>query len=175
MKHIKPFEEFMNEALSYDKFMGSKLKVGKKALKSIADKYTKEAQSFIKDMIDELEEDELEEFINDPASYQEGGPPEWRDTLSLIFLKDALNGATPDSLSKIKVKPNTKTLKELQGLLDDELLNVQRYWKGDTEEFAEYTKDGNLYDFLANAFMDGQYGMSEELIEDIEEVINELF
>ena len=175
MKRIKLFEEFTNEALSYDKFMGSKLKVGKKALKSIADKYAKEAQSFIKDMNSDLEEDELEEFIEDPASFMESMGPDWRDTITLVFLEDALKGATTDSLSKIKVKPNSKTLKDLQGLLQDELENVQRHWKGDEEEFAEYTEGGDLYDFLSNAFMDGQYGANEDLIEDIKEVINELF
>lgn len=177
MKHIKPFERFMNEALSYDKFVGSKLKVGKKALKSIADKYAKEAQSFIKDLTSDLDEDELEEFIEDPASFQEsaGGPPEWIDTITLLFLEDALRGATPDSLSKVKVKANSKILKEIQGLLQYELENVQRYWDGDEEEFNEYTEGGDLYDFLANAFADGQYGMSEDLIKDMEEVIRELF
>jgi len=177
MKHVKTFGEFITESLSYDKFVGSKLKVGEKALKSIVNKYAQEAQRFIKELASELEEDELEEFIKDPSSFQESagmGSPDWKDTLTLVFLKDALKGANPDTLSKVKVKPNPKILKEIQNLLQGELENVQRYWIGDEKEFKEYTEDGDLYDFLANAFYDGQYGESEDLIEDMKVVINEL-
>jgi len=152
-KHIKLFEQFVSEAVTFDKFVDIEsilggnngyLKINLEKTFTVKDK---SGESVISEEGIFIEEDGMKIMMSDEGSYGSG------ETLSASFNLASLKGLSLD-LAKTKMGPDFKNLKVDGGILTFEYIipadfdaKNKKYWGGGKEttgmdKFKEVLKGG---------------------------------
>jgi len=152
-KHIKLFEQFVSEAVTFDKFVDIEsilggnngyLKINLEKTFTVKDK---SGESVISEEGIFIEEDGMKIMMSDEGSYEAG------ETLSASLNLTPLKGLSLD-LAKAKMGPDFKNLKVEGGILTFEYIiptdfdaKNKKYWGGGTkatgmDKFKEVLKGG---------------------------------
>ena len=152
-KHVKLFEQFVREAVTFDKFVDFESILGgengylKMNLKKSFTVKDKSGKSVISEEGIFIEEDGMKIMMSDEGSYEAG------ETLSASLNLAPLKGLSLD-LAKAKMGPDFKNLKVEGGILTFEYIipadfdaKNKKYWGGGTkttgmDKFKEVLKGG---------------------------------